>query len=218
MFDKARPIEGWEVAALFEGRDFPHVSMIDGFATASILKRAPARVAARVAFHCDAFVKRRIDSDLEILQAPTFGLEPADPGAMSRSSVIGNSRTRMPVACQTALATTPALLVMPISLTALMPSGERSSFIARSASRANGQSTRRRSSRQRLGFSPPLRRSLPYRSRKLSCLYFNSGDSRYVMIRREPVLISAVTAMPGVRLTMLSSICICVRSSEMRAA
>jgi hypothetical protein len=63
-------------------------------------------------FHCDAFVKRRIDSDLEILQAPTFALEPADLGAISRSSVIGTSRTRMPVACHTALATAPAPPVM----------------------------------------------------------------------------------------------------------
>ena len=38
------------------------------------------------------------------------------------------------------------------------------------------------------------------------------------MIRRDPVLISAVTAMPGERLTILSSTCICVRSTEIRAA
>jgi hypothetical protein len=33
------------------------------------------------------------------------------------------------------------------------------------------------------------------------------------MMVREPVLISTVTAMPGDKLTSLSSICICVRSS-----
>src|SRR6516162_6779440 len=38
------------------------------------------------------------------------------------------------------------------------------------------------------------------------------------MTVRAPVLISTVTAIPGVRLTRLSSICIWVRSSEMRAA
>src|SRR5215472_17319780 len=38
------------------------------------------------------------------------------------------------------------------------------------------------------------------------------------MTVRAPVLISTVTAIPGVKLTRLSSICIWVRSSEMRAA
>src|SRR5262249_54347377 len=57
-------------------------------------------------------------------------------GSSNRSSVIGNLRTRTPVACHTALATAPALPVMPISPTPLMPSaftcGSRSS--TRSAS------------------------------------------------------------------------------------
>lgn len=38
------------------------------------------------------------------------------------------------------------------------------------------------------------------------------------MVVREPVLIFLLTAAPGDRLTRFSSICICVRSSEMRAA
>ena len=38
------------------------------------------------------------------------------------------------------------------------------------------------------------------------------------MILRAPVLISTVTAMPGPSLTSLSSTCMCVRSSETRAA
>jgi hypothetical protein len=45
-----------------------------------------------------------------------------------------------------------------------------------------------------------------------------SGESRYSMTRRRPVLISTVTAMPGPRLTARPSIAIAVRSSEMRAA
>ena len=59
---------------------------------------------------------------------------------------------------------------------------------------------------------------LNYRSRKLSCLYLSNGDMRYSITRREPVLISTLTAMPGARLTSRSSIRICVRSSETRAA
>jgi hypothetical protein len=57
-----------------------------------------------------------------------------------------------------------------------------------------------------------------YLSRKLSDLYFSRGDSRYSMMRRDPVLISAVTAMPGDKSTRFSSICIWARSSEIRAA
>src|ERR1700735_3668291 len=40
---------------------------------------------------------------------------------INRSSVIGNLRTRTPVACQTALATAPAVPVIPISPTPLVP-------------------------------------------------------------------------------------------------
>jgi len=44
-------------------------------------------------------------------------------GSMMRSSVIGKLRTRIPVACQTAFATAPAVPVIPSSPTPLMPSG-----------------------------------------------------------------------------------------------
>ena len=49
---------------------------------------------------------------------------PSPHGAspIRRSRVIGNSRTRTPVACHTALATAPAVPVTPISPTPLMPS------------------------------------------------------------------------------------------------
>src|SRR5712671_1100953 len=43
-------------------------------------------------------------------------------GSIRRSRVIGNWRTRIPVACHTALATAPAVPVIPISPTPLMPS------------------------------------------------------------------------------------------------
>ena len=46
----------------------------------------------------------------------------AAPAPISRSRVIGKWRTRTPVACQTALATAPAVPVTPISPTPLMPS------------------------------------------------------------------------------------------------
>ena len=46
----------------------------------------------------------------------------ASPTIKRSSILIGKRRTRMPVACQTALATAPAVPVMPISPTPLMPS------------------------------------------------------------------------------------------------
>ncbi len=46
----------------------------------------------------------------------------ASGSANSLSSLIGASRTRIPVACQTALVIAPAVPVMPISPTPLMPS------------------------------------------------------------------------------------------------
>jgi hypothetical protein len=67
-----------------------------------------------------------------------------------------------------------------------------------------------------LGISS-LMRNAAYLSLKLSCLYRNSGDIRYSINRRVPVLISTVTAIPGARLTILSSTCILLPSSETRA-
>src|SRR6185312_353093 len=55
-------------------------------------------------------------------------------------------------------------------------------------------------------------------SLRLSRLYRSTGDSRSSITRREPVLISTVTAMPGARSRRRSSTCICARSSETRAA
>jgi len=57
---------------------------------------------------------------------------------------------------------------------------------------------------------------LAYLSRKLSCRYRSSGDITYSINRRFPVLTSTVTAMPGARLTILSSICILLSLSETR--
>jgi hypothetical protein len=65
--------------------------------------------------------------------------------------------------------------------------------------------------------SIPHLSNLPHLSLPASCLYRSSGDSRNSITRRWPVLISTVTAMPGARLTSLSSTCIAVWSSEMRA-
>jgi hypothetical protein len=40
-----------------------------------------------------------------------------------------------------------------------------------------------------------------HRSRGLSCLHRNNRESRYSINRRQPVLISTVTAIPGVKST-----------------
>jgi hypothetical protein len=48
----------------------------------------------------------------------------------------------------------------------------------------------------------------------LSCLYRSIGEGRYSVTRRWPVLISAVTAIPGVRSTIRPSTSNCVRSME----
>ena len=66
-------------------------------------------------------------------------------------------------------------------------------------------------------FLKRLYASSPHLSLKLPCRYRSSGDMTYSMIRRVPVLISTVTAMPGARLTSLSSTCIWVSSSATRA-
>jgi len=55
-----------------------------------------------------------------------------------------------------------------------------------------------------------------YRSRRLSFTDFSSGLNRYSMIRRCPVLISTVTAMPGERWAGLPCTSIVARSMLMR--
>ncbi len=57
-----------------------------------------------------------------------------------------------------------------------------------------------------------------HRSRRLSCPYRSSGERRKLMIRREPVLISTVTAMPGVSWVGWSSMIMLVLSRETRVA
>lgn len=57
----------------------------------------------------------------------------------------------------------------------------------------------------------------PHRSRRLSSWYSCKGASRYSIRRRLPVLISTVTAMPGVRFTCLSPAGMVVLAISMRA-
>jgi hypothetical protein len=63
--------------------------------------------------------------------------------------------------------------------------------------------------------SPPAHRHL---SLKLSCLYRNSGASRYSITRRCPVLISAVTAIPAVRFDRFVDLLFKQRTSESATA
>ena len=57
-----------------------------------------------------------------------------------------------------------------------------------------------------------------YLSRKLSCFYRSDGESKYVMIALDLALTSTGHGHPGREVDRLFSPCICVRSSERRAA